>query len=129
MTASIEITIDAVDAEPIARFWEAALGYRRLYERDPYVVLAPPLEDRRPQLVIQRVDRLSSEKTPVHIDLRVDDPDAEVERLESLGATVEWVIDESASGFIRWTTMADPQGTLFCVCPARKERSADDGSP
>jgi len=46
--------------------------------------------------VIQRVDNMSSEKTPVHIDLRVDDPDAEVARLESLGATVKWVVDESA---------------------------------
>ena len=128
MTASIEVTIDAVDAEPIATFWEAALGYRRLYEREPYIVLGPPPEVRRPQVVIQHVGQLSSEKTPVHIDLRVDDPDAEVARLLSLGATVEWVVDESASGFIRWTTMADPQGTLFCVCPARKERSADDGS-
>ena len=128
MTSSMEVTIDAVEAEPIAAFWEAALGYRRLYEREPYIVLGPPPDDVRPRIVIQRVDRLSSEKTPVHIDLRVDDPDTEVERLQSLGATVEWVIDESASGFIRWTTMADPQGTLFCVCPARKERSADDDS-
>ena len=128
MTSSIEIAIDAVDVEPITVFWEAALGYRRLYEREPYVVLGPPQNDHRPRLVIQRVDRLSPEKTPVHIDLRVDDPDTEVARLQSLGATVEWVVDESASGFIRWTTMADPQGTLFCVCPARKEPSADDGS-
>lgn len=126
MTASIEVTIDAVDVEPIAAFWASALGYRRLYERGPYVVLGPAPGDHRPRLVIQHVDRLSSEKTPVHVDLRVDDPDTEVERLRSLGATVEWVVDESASGFIRWTTMADPQGTLFCVCPARKERSADD---
>jgi hypothetical protein len=128
MTSSIEVTIDAVEVEPIVVFWEAALGYRRLYEREPYVVLGPPPDDDRPRLVIQRVDRLSSEKTPIHIDLRVDDPDTEVVRLQALGATVEWVVDESASGFIRWTTMADPQGTLFCVCPARKERSADDGS-
>ena len=128
MTSSLEVTIDAVDAEPIAAFWQAALGYRRLYEREPYIVLGPPPGDRRPRVVIQRVDRISSEKTPVHIDLRVDDPQTEVERLESLGATVEWAVDESASGFIRWTTMADPQGTLFCVCPARKEPTTDDGS-
>ena len=128
MTSSIEIAIDAVEAEPIAVFWEAALGYRRHYEREPYIVLGPPPNDGRPRLVIQRVDRLPPEKTPVHIDLRVDDPDTEVERLQSLGATVEWVVDESASGFIRWTTMADPQGTLFCVCLARKEPSADDRS-
>ena len=31
MTASIEVTMDAVDAEAAAAFWQAALGYRRLY--------------------------------------------------------------------------------------------------
>jgi predicted enzyme related to lactoylglutathione lyase len=128
MTASVEVTIDAVDADPIVSFWQAALGYDRLYERDPYVVLGPPLGDTRPRLVIQRVQQVTSDKAPVHIDLRVDDPDAEVARLQALGATVEWVVDETPAGFIRWTTMADPQGTLFCVCPARKERSTDDRS-
>lgn len=128
MTSSIEVTIDAVDVEPIVVFWEAALGYRRLYEREPYVVLGPPADDARPRLVIQRVQSVTLDKTPVHVDLRVDDPDAEVARLQALGASVEWVVDETPSGFIRWTTMADPQGTLFCVCPARKERSTDDPS-
>jgi predicted enzyme related to lactoylglutathione lyase len=128
MTASVELTIDAVDADPIVTFWQAALGYDRLYERDPYIVLGPPHGDARPRLVIQRVPSVTPDKTPVHIDLRVDDPDAEVARLQSLGATVEWVVDERPAGFIRWTTMADPQGMLFCVCPARKERSTDDRS-
>jgi hypothetical protein len=44
-----------------------------------------------------------------------------VDRLKGLGATVEWVIDETDIGLSRWTTMADPQGTLFCVCTARPE--------
>ncbi len=121
MTASIEVTLDAVDTEPIATFWAAALGYGRLYEREPYIVLGPPPGDTRPRLVIQRVEGVTLDKTRVHMDLRVDDPGTEVRRLQELGATVEWVVDETSSGFIRWTTMADPQGTLFCVCPARKE--------
>ena len=123
MTASIEVTIDAVDPDPIASFWEAALGYDRMYAREPYIVLSPPAGDARPRLVIQRVQSVTTNKTPVHMDLRVDDPEAEVARLQALGASVEWVVDETSSGFIRWTTMADPQGTLFCVCPSRKERS------
>jgi hypothetical protein len=121
MTVSLEVTIDAVDVDPVAAFWEAALGYDRLYEREPYIVLGPPPGDIRPRVVIQRVASTTTAKTPVHLDLRVDDPEAEVARLQELGASVEWVVDETASGFIRWTTMADPQGTLFCVCPARKE--------
>ena len=134
MTASIEVTIDALDAEPVASWWADALGYRRLYERPPYIVLAPAGGDSRPRLVIQQVDALSSGKTRVHLDLRVDDPAAEVDRLAQLGATVAWVIDETEDGFIRqgtskWTTMADPWGMLFCVCPARDPEAISEEPP
>jgi predicted enzyme related to lactoylglutathione lyase len=121
VVASVEVTIDAVDVEGIAAFWQEALGYRRLYEREPYTVLGPAPGDERPRVLIQRVGRVTPGKTPVHLDLRVDDPDAEVVRLLGLGATVRWEIDETGAGSIRWTTMADPQGTLFCVCPARDD--------
>ena len=123
MTASIEVTIDAAeaDADAVAGFWREALGYRLLYERPPYIVLGPPAGDARPRVLIQRVDRVTPGKTPVHMDLRVDDPGAEVARLLALGARIEWEIDETEAGFTRWTTMSDPRGTLFCVCPARKE--------
>jgi predicted enzyme related to lactoylglutathione lyase len=121
VTASLEVTIDAVDAEASAAFWQAALGYRRLYDRSPFIALGPPSGDVRPRLVIQRVEEVPPAKSPVHLDLRVDDPDAEVERLLELGATIRWVVDETELGFIRWTAMADPQGTVFCVCPAREE--------
>jgi predicted enzyme related to lactoylglutathione lyase len=121
VTASLEVTLDALDPEAAASFWSRALGYERLYERGRYIVLAPQPGDARPRLVIQRVDELTNDKTPVHLDLRVDDPDGEVERLKALGATVAWVVDETHLGLSRWTTMTDPQGTLFCVCPARSE--------
>ena len=121
MTASIEVAIDAVDAEIVARFWATALGYERRYARPPYVVLGPPAGDRRPALAIQQVDVVTPGKTPVHMDLRVEDPEAEVKRLEGLGARVAWRIDETAEGGSRWTTMTDPWGMLFCVCPARSD--------
>ncbi len=113
--------MDALDAESVASWWADALGYRRVYSRSPYLVLAPATGDRRPTLVIQQVDRVARGKTPVHLDLRVDDPDAEVQRLARLGAAVAWVVDEADDGFIRWTTMTDPWGTMFCVCPARPD--------
>ncbi len=119
MTASIEVTVDSTDPEQAARFWREALGYRDLYARGPYTVLGPPDGDARPRLVIQRVPAVSDEKARVHLDLRVDDPDAEVARLRALGASVAWEIDETADGFIKWTVMTDPLGTHFCVCPAR----------
>jgi predicted enzyme related to lactoylglutathione lyase len=121
MTASIEVTIDAVDIDATVGFWLKALGYERLYERAPYVVLSPPAGDARPRLVIQRVAAVMPGKSAVHLDLRVDDPDAEVARLGTLGAQVAWSVDEMDAGFTRWTTMIDPGGTHFCVCPAREE--------
>ena len=122
MVASIEITLDAVDADAAVMFWSEALGYGVRYARGGYVVLGPPDGDARPVVLIQRVDAVSDDKTRVHLDVRVDDPDAEVARLRALGATVAWEVDESEQGdpgCNRWTVMRDPQGTHFCVCPAR----------
>jgi predicted enzyme related to lactoylglutathione lyase len=124
MTASIEITLDAVDPDAAVAFWTQALRYDVLYAREPYTVLGPPDGGALPRVLIQRVDAVRDGKTPVHLDLRVDDPDAEVARLQRIGATVAWEIDESECGqpgCTRWTVMRDPQGTHFCVCPARAE--------
>ncbi len=71
--------------------------------------------------MIQRVEQVTPGKARAHMDLRVPDPVAEVERLASLGATVLREVDETAQGGSRWTVMVDPQGTVFCVCPAREE--------
>jgi predicted enzyme related to lactoylglutathione lyase len=116
MAVSIEVTIDTVDPQASAAFWQQALGYELVYVREPYTVLVPPEGDVRPRLVLQRVPAVTPGKTPVHLDLRVDDPEAEVARLKALGATVEWVIEET---WTRWTTMSDPFGVLFCVASAR----------
>lgn len=118
--------MDALDAEAVATWWADALGYRRLYDSSPYVVLGAESGGVRPRLVIQQVDDVAPGKSPVHLDLRVDDPDAEVDRLTGLGATVAWVVDETddvlrRQGTSKWTTMTDPWGTLFCVCPARPD--------
>lgn len=67
------------------------------------------------RLLFQRVaDRPSGAKNSWHLDLNVgrEQIDAEVARLEALGATVRYRVDEP-SGF--HTTMADPEGNLFCV--------------
>jgi len=113
------VTIDAVDADGAVAFWQAALGYPRRRDRPPFSVLTPAAGDGRPAVLIQRVDGPIPQGQRVHLDLRVDDVDAEVERLVALGATVRWTMDETDRGGSRWTTMADPQGVLFCVAEAR----------
>lgn len=114
--SSIEITVDAVDQETAAAFWAAALGYERRYTREPYVVLGPPEPDGRPVVLIQRVPELAAGKTPLHLDLRVPHPAAEVRRLVELGARVEAEVAEAGHS---WTVLTDPQGVHFCICPER----------
>ncbi|MBV1777643.1 hypothetical protein KRR55_00800 [Paeniglutamicibacter sp. ABSL32-1] len=49
----------------------------------------------------------------------------EVERLIGLGATHQWDVLEEFS-HVQWTTLADPEGNLFCVAehpPADGQRS------
>ena len=121
LPATVEITIDAEDPDASAAFWQDALGYERARRREGYVILAAPAGDPRPVLVIQRVDSVTPGKSRVHMDLRVPVTGAEVQRLTGLGATALREVDETAQGGSRWTVMVDPQGTVFCVCPAREE--------
>jgi hypothetical protein len=44
----------------------------------------------------------------------VDDVEAEVRRLEALGARR---IDIGQGDDVAWVPMADPEGNEFCVCP------------
>ena len=111
----IEIVVDAVDDDAAASFWQAALGYERLHQRGAFTTLVPPRGDPRPPILIQRVDVVMPGKTAVHVDVIVDDMEAEVARLQGLGASVAWQVDETDRGGSRWTTMAAPHGTLFCV--------------
>ena len=118
MSSSIEIVVDAVDSDAAAAFWKEALGYERLYERGAYTALGPPEGDTRPRLLIQRVDVVSPGKTAVHLDIRVDDPRPRWRGSRGSAPRVAWRVDETDGGGSRWTTMAAPHGTLFCVCPA-----------
>ena len=106
--------------EGATAFWQAALRYPERRERPPFTVLEPGAGDGRPTVLIQRVEGAVPPGQRVHLDLRVDDVDAEVERLVALGATVRWRMDETDRGGSRWTTMADPQGVMFCVATARR---------
>lgn len=51
-------------------------------------------------------------KNRAHFDLHADDRDAEVARLQGLGATKVRNYDEYGA---RWTTLQDVEGNEFCV--------------
>jgi hypothetical protein len=55
-------------------------------------------------------------KNRLHIDLRPDDQEAEVERLVDMGARPA----DIGQGDVSWVVLADPEGNEFCVLADRK---------
>ena len=97
------------DLHGAASFWGAALGMRTEglpgAEGELYVQLLDPLQ--RLHIEVQRVDHPSR----VHLDIESDDVEAEVRRLEGLGARRV----EKIKG---WWVMQAPTGQRFCVVRA-----------
>jgi catechol 2,3-dioxygenase-like lactoylglutathione lyase family enzyme len=113
------VCVDSNDPDKLAGFWAEVLGWRRTFEDADEVVLEPPAGSREdgvvPDLLFLRVPEPKSVKNRLHIDLRPDDQDAEVARLERLGAQrVSVGQGEDAS----WVVLADPEGNEFCVLRA-----------
>jgi hypothetical protein len=113
------LCVDAADPDAIARFWEAALGWRRTFDEPDEVVLEPPAGSAEdgvaPDLLFLRVPESKTVKNRLHIDLRPDDQAAEVARLEGLGARR---VDVGQAPDVSWVVLADPEGNEFCVLRA-----------
>lgn len=113
------VSFDARDPSPTAGFWEAALGWRRTYDEPDEVVLEPPagsIEDGVvADVLFLRVPEGKTVKNRLHLDLRPDDQQAEVSRLEGLGGHR---VSVGQSDDVSWVVMADPDGNEFCVLRA-----------
>ena len=113
------IDVDSTDPARAATFWEQALGWRRTYDSPDEVVLEPPAgspEDGvSPDILFLRVPEEKSGKNRLHLDLRPDDQDVEVTRLEALGARR---VDVGQGPDVTWVVLADPDGNEFCVLRA-----------
>jgi len=90
------------DTDEAARFWSAALG-RPIESADGnYRQLAGTADE--PIVLVQKVDHPSR----IHLDIETDDMEAEVKRLEGLGAR--------RVAFVKtWWVMEAPTGQRFCV--------------
>ncbi len=94
------------DLDEAARFWSGALGMGPL-EREPTY---QPLDSSARDLVIE-VQRVTH-PSRLHLDIETDDVEAEVERLERLGATR---VRKTRTFWV----MQSPTGQRFCVVRAR----------
>jgi predicted enzyme related to lactoylglutathione lyase len=109
----MELVLDCEEPRRLVGFWREALGYREHYAGTELIVLVPEGDTASPFL-LQRVPEPKVGKNRMHLDLIVDDIEAEVRRLEALGAHR---IDEVVQSFggIRWVRMHDPEQNEFCV--------------
>ena len=107
------LTVDSRDPRALARFWSAALEWPILFEADDEVLIAPFVE-RRPgvhPILFNRNEDAKTAKNRWHLDLAPTDQDAEVRRLEGLGARRA----DIGQVDVDWIVMADPEGNEFCV--------------
>ncbi|QBB72484.1 VOC family protein [Pseudolysobacter antarcticus] len=112
--AGFIIDCQTTDLESAATFWGGALGMpvRKLPEEEgeKYSQLIDPQQ--RLHIEVQAVTHASR----VHLDIESDDVEAEVLRLEALGAI-------RISQINTWWVMQAPTGQRFCV--VRSKGSAD----
>lgn len=123
------VVFDCVDVGAQARWWAEVLGWQTVYEAADEVVIVPPhaltrgdsipLAEHGPGLVFVPVPEGKQVKNRLHLDLApraADDQAAEVNRLESLGASRIQVGQPDDASFV---VMADPEGNEFCVLSSR----------
>ena len=98
-------------------FWQGALGQELpgIYSAEYHGAF---LRGHDLMLLMQR---LESGTPRVHLDIHTDDLDAEVSRLERLGA-------ERVQKVHAWWVMRDPAGLLFCVLPTSRGSLNDENA-
>ncbi len=115
----LRLVLDCSDVDAQARFWTAALGYQPTGADGQYRNLGPMAGGEGPNLLLQGVPEPKTAKIRLHLDLIVGDVEAEVARLEALGAT-RAPLDPFDEYGHQWVVMRDPEGNEFCVLGARE---------
>ena len=107
--AGFIIDCNTEDLPAAAEFWSKALGVppKPAGADGRYVSLDMPPDE--PHVEVQSVDHASR----VHLDIESDDIEAEVKRLEALGATKVASVKD-------WCVMEAPTGQRFCVVSAER---------
>ena len=105
------LIVDALDPERLGRWWAEVLDHRvesvsaaggrgRPRRRRPSAADLPAPPGRQ------------ARQEPLHLDLRPDDLDGEIERLVNMGARH---VDVGQPEDATWFVLADPEGNEFCI--------------
>ena len=106
--------IDVADLDQGTAFWSAALGAteEELPANSRNVYRRLRLPDASVRILLQLTTDPKEHKERMHIDLETDDIEAEVRRLEAIGAT-RWD-HQQERGYDFWV-LRDPWANEFCV--------------
>ena len=109
--STVVIDCQTQQLDEAASFWAAALGLQSHALPDPADSNYRELEVRREEakILVQSVSHASR----VHLDIETNDVEAEVGRLEALGA-------KRVAQVKRWWVMEAPTGQRFCVLPPQR---------
>ena len=106
--------IDVDDLDQAVKFWSSALEATEDHvspaSRDTYRKLRLP--DSEIRILLQKTNDMKVSKERMHLDLETDNVEAEVRRLEALGAT-RW--DHQKEREFDFWVMRDPWANEFCV--------------
>ena len=117
-----EIVIDAKNPAELAQFWAAALPPYRVRPYDevestrlaslgltPETDTSVPIDSPDgPTVWFQKSDDSTHARNRIHFDLKFGDRQAEVVRLQKLGATIQFEREDHV-------VMLDPEGNQFCL--------------
>jgi len=108
------VLIDCNDLQRMREFWRSALNLEHVWTGPSggYLLLDGKGTTR---LGLMPSGEGKRGKNRVHLDLRPDNQEAEIHRLEELGA----VRIDIGQRDVPWVVMADPEGNEFCVLRSR----------
>jgi hypothetical protein len=116
------VLIDCVDLDAMTAFWCQALDLEHVWTGPSGGHLLAVRDGSGRRLALMPSQTKKDEKNRVHFDLRPDDDQqAEVQRLEGLGARRIGIGQVD----VTWVVMADPEGNEFCVLRSLAEKEKD----
>ena len=109
-----QVIVDSHDSVALGRWWAEALGWVVVEEtRGEFEIRPSP--DEVPGLLFVEVDEPKTTKNRLHLDLRPDDQQTEVERFLALGASRA----DIGPGDESWVVLRDPEGNELCILGSR----------
>ncbi|MEU3248082.1 MULTISPECIES: VOC family protein [unclassified Streptomyces] len=111
-----QVIVHAEDPVALGQWWADALGWVVVHSSDDeFEIRSAP--DRLPGLEFVRLEETKKSKSRLHLDFRPDDQEAEVARMEALGAQRV----DIGQGEQSWVVLADPEGNEFCILGRRSQ--------